>query len=314
MSEPNPTGSTPFTVFDYLGLGFLLVPPAVVVEALMKGETLTLTMLIYAVPAVLIGAVSIYIGRHWDKLKIGTKSSIVSAVEYLSGSYVVLFLIFVLFLVGIAISPILLWPPSQNTAQVETRAFSTAPTLIGVALLLFIGAVIGATIFRRGISWQSLSHQELDYRTQQRKFILSNLYEMLTTYLSVMSVIGDNCGRVVGNGSASQMHWFANYALDRGIRRQYVELHEAATNNFVNISTEAINNNILQFLLEYQNVSSFPGKIERLADLGKTSRDNWDASHQRCRSALLDLKASSFSGILSESATMETLQTMPRNQ
>lgn len=147
MSKSNSTSSTPFTVFDYLGLAFLLVPPGVIVEALMKGETLTLTMFIYAVPAVLIGAVCIYIGRHWDTLKTNTKSSIVSAIDYLSGSYVVLFLIFVLFLGGIAISPILLFPPSHNTAQAETQTFPTGPitTLIGVALLLFIGAVIGVT-------------------------------------------------------------------------------------------------------------------------------------------------------------------------
>jgi len=108
-------------------------------------------MFIYAVPTVLIGTVCIYIGRHWDTLKTNTKSSIVSAIDYLSESYVVLFLIFVLFLGGTAISPILLWPPSHNIAQVETQAFSTGPitTLIGVALLLFIGAVIGVTQSRR---------------------------------------------------------------------------------------------------------------------------------------------------------------------
>jgi hypothetical protein len=130
-----------------------------------------------------------------------------------------------------------------------------------------------AAVFRRS-NRQPLSHQELDYRTQQRRFILSNLNEILTEYLFVMSNIGDTCGRVVGNGSASQMHWFADYALHRGIRRQYGELQTEATNDFVNISTEAVNSSILQFLLEYQNVSSFPEKIERLADLGKTSRDN----------------------------------------
>jgi hypothetical protein len=199
----------------------------------------------------------------------------------------------------------------------------------GVALAFLISLVclsfsffltgLGAHYWRGGRSWnawlrRSVSDQELDYRRQQRKFILSNLDEMLTAYLSVMAMIGDKCGRVVGNGSASQMHWFADYALHRGIRRQYGELQTAATNDFVNISTEAINSNILQFLLEYQNVSSFPEKIERLADLGKTSRDNWDAAHQRCRSALRDLKASSFAGILTESTAMETLQTMPRNR
>jgi hypothetical protein len=142
---------------------------------------------------------------------------------------------------------------------------------------------------------------------------LSNLDEMLNAYLTVMSMISDKCGQT-GNPLAGQMHWFADYALHRGIRRQYGELKKAAENDFVDISTETINGNILQFLLEYQNVSSFPEKIETLAGLGKTSRDNWDAAHQRCRSALHDLKASSFSGILTESTAMETLQVMPRDR
>lgn len=50
------------------------------------------------------------------------------------------------------------------------------------------------------------------------------------------------------------------------------------------------------------------------AGLGKTARDQWDAAHQRCRSALRDLKASSFSGILAESGALETLQVMPRDR
>jgi hypothetical protein len=69
MSEHGQSDSTPFTVFDYLGLGFILEPPAVVVHAVMTGEPLQWSSAPYAVPFVLLGAVFIYIGRNWATLK-----------------------------------------------------------------------------------------------------------------------------------------------------------------------------------------------------------------------------------------------------
>jgi hypothetical protein len=182
--------------------------------------------------------------------------------------------------------------------------------IISAALLLFIGAVIVPAVFRRS---QPFSHQELDYREQQRRFILSNLYEMLTEYLFVMSIISDKCGQT-GNALAGQTNWFADYSLHRGIRRQYGALESVAKRDFTGTLTGEVNGDILQFLKEYEIVAAFPGKIEMAAGLGKTPRDQWDAAHQRCKSALRDLKASSFSGILAGSTAMETLQTMPRNR
>lgn len=189
-------------------------------------------------------------------------------------------------------------------------------TIISAALLLFIGSVMVAAVFRRGVHGQigqPFSDQELDYRAQQRRFILSNLYEILTEYLFVMSIISDKCGQT-GNALAGQTNWFADYSVHRGIRRQYAALESAANRDFTSTLTGEVNGDILQFLKEYEIVAAFPGKIEVAAGLGKTPRDQWDAAHQRCRSALRDLKASSFSGILAESSAMETLQTMPRNR
>src|ERR1700730_8563823 len=71
------------------------------------------------------------------------------------------------------------WPFSLEMAEI----------LISAVLLFVIGLALGAAIFRRGINRKighPLSHQELDYRTQQRKFILSNLDEMLNAFLTVM--------------------------------------------------------------------------------------------------------------------------------
>jgi hypothetical protein len=53
-----------------------------------------------------------------------------------------------------------------------------------------------------------------------------------------------------------------------------------------------------------------PARIEAAAGLAKTPRDQWDAAHQRCRAALLDLKSSLFSGVLTEGNVMDTLQAL----
>jgi hypothetical protein len=87
------SGSTPFTVFDYLGLGFILEPPAVVVHAVMTGEPLKWSNAWYAVPFVVVGAIFIYIGRNWVTLKERANRRVVDAVDILSRSYSIPFLI-----------------------------------------------------------------------------------------------------------------------------------------------------------------------------------------------------------------------------
>jgi|HubBroStandDraft_4_1064222.scaffolds.fasta_scaffold193686_1 hypothetical protein len=41
MSDPDASSGVRFTVFDYLGLAFLLGPPSVAAEVLMRGENIT---------------------------------------------------------------------------------------------------------------------------------------------------------------------------------------------------------------------------------------------------------------------------------
>jgi hypothetical protein len=112
------SGGTPFTVFDYLGLGFILEPPGVLVHAVMTGEPLRWSNAVYAIPFVAIGAVSIAIGRNWETLKKRTSRPLVNAVDRLSRSYVVPFIVFALTLGGIAILPILIWPPNPPSTVV----------------------------------------------------------------------------------------------------------------------------------------------------------------------------------------------------
>jgi hypothetical protein len=130
MSELGQSDSTPFTVFDYLGLGFILEPPAVVVHAVMTGEQLQWSHAGYALPFIAIGAVCIYIGRNWATLREKTNTRIVKAVDSLTRSYIVPFVLFLIALIGVAILPIWLWPPSS---PVSTVVAHDAPTANDVA-------------------------------------------------------------------------------------------------------------------------------------------------------------------------------------
>ena len=188
---------------------------------------------------------------------------------------------------------------------------------LGCLSFAFFLTGLGVHYWRGGRSWNAglrrpVSRQELDYRVQQRKFVLSNLGEMLTAYLNVMSILSDKCGQT-GNELIGQMHWFADYSLHR-VKRQYAVLESAAKRDFTGILTEEVNENILQFLKEYAIAAAFPGKIEATAGFGKTPRDQWDATHQRCRAALLDLKASALSGVLTEDNAIDTMHVSPRNR
>jgi hypothetical protein len=126
---PNPapgghghSDSTPFTVFDYLGLGFILEPPAVLVHAVMTGENLDWSNGRYAIPFVLLGAAFIYIGRNWDSIKAKVNGRVVTAVDALSRSYLVPFIIFLCIIIGIAILPIWIWPLSSSSPATISRS------------------------------------------------------------------------------------------------------------------------------------------------------------------------------------------------
>jgi hypothetical protein len=121
MGEPSASSSTPFTVFDYLGLGFILEPPGVVVHAVMTGEPLKLENAWYALPFIFIGAICIYIGRKWDQRKPGFNTRFVSAIDKLNKSYLVPFVLLVMFLGGVAVIPLLVWPPNRAAIEPQTK-------------------------------------------------------------------------------------------------------------------------------------------------------------------------------------------------
>ena len=114
------TGSTPFTVFDYLGLAFILEPPGVLVHAVMTGEKLNWSTAWYAVPFIVLGAISISVGRNWETVKKKLNGHVVVAVDRLSRSYVVPFIIVLCALIGIAILPIWIWPPNRAPSSTSS--------------------------------------------------------------------------------------------------------------------------------------------------------------------------------------------------
>jgi hypothetical protein len=124
--QPPDTG-TAFTVFDYLGLGCILEPLAVVARAMMPSEPLRWSMVVYGLPFLIIGGIFIYIGRNWGRIKSTRHGGFVKIVDSLSRSYVALFLILLFILGGILVLPILLWPPEASNQTVP--AASPAHTL-----------------------------------------------------------------------------------------------------------------------------------------------------------------------------------------
>jgi hypothetical protein len=134
MAQPDridpPTEGTAFTFFDYLGLAFILEPPAVVAQAAMMGEPLRWSMAYYDLPFLLIGGVSLFIGRCWHKIKPHGNITLVRNIEGASRSFVVLTIIFLLSISAFAISPLLLWPPRQDHAANPgaTSALPSKPT------------------------------------------------------------------------------------------------------------------------------------------------------------------------------------------
>jgi len=278
MSEPSSTSSTPFTVFDYLGLAFLLVPPGVIVEALMKGETLTLIMFIYAAPAVLIGAVCIYIGRNWDRLKITTKSSIVTAVDYLSTSYVVLFSIFVLFLIGIAISPMLLWPPAKNMSSAAPLAAAMrAPPVV-------------------------LSDEEKQFRFGLRTFVLSNLQEQVGAFTQLASRLTNTDSNTVFVKDR-ETTISAGILLDSLLRITYYlsfdSLRKQADTTITAMDPSAVMASALAYFKAYNEAQNYFRNFLILAGLDPTQigmLSHWIDVDARATQAFNDLVTSPLSG------------------
>lgn len=60
---------TAFTVFDYLGLALILEPPAIVIGAVMTGQRLVWTNAVWGIPFLIIGGISIGIGRNLVKIR-----------------------------------------------------------------------------------------------------------------------------------------------------------------------------------------------------------------------------------------------------
>jgi hypothetical protein len=130
MAEHGQSDSTPFTVFDYLGLGFILEPPGVLVHAVMTGEPLKWSNAWYAVPFVVVGATFIYIGRNWVTLKERANSGIVEAVDTLSRSYLIPFLIVLFALIGIVVLPIWIWPSNISRDEKLSTADEIAAAVV----------------------------------------------------------------------------------------------------------------------------------------------------------------------------------------
>jgi hypothetical protein len=127
MPDHGSSSSTPFTIFDYLGLGFILEPPGVLVAAVMKGEALDWWRGLYAIPFVIIGSVFIYIGRNWDIIKTKWGARIVHIVDYLSLSYIALLAVFMMFMSILVMLPLFIWPPPQKT-NVSSKSVFETPT------------------------------------------------------------------------------------------------------------------------------------------------------------------------------------------
>jgi hypothetical protein len=130
VSDHSNSTGTPFTVFDYLGLGFILEPPAVMVHAVMTGEPLKWSNAWYAIPFVALGAAFIYIGRNWATLKERANQRVVDAVDGLSRSYFVPFIIVLLALVGIAVLPFWIWPPANSGSSTGPTANEIAAAVV----------------------------------------------------------------------------------------------------------------------------------------------------------------------------------------
>jgi hypothetical protein len=92
MSDPNASSGVRFTVFDYLGLAFLLGPPSVAAEVLMRGENIPLQGYAWAVALIATGVACVIIGRKWEKIRLHAYPSFSNPVDRLSRSYSALFL------------------------------------------------------------------------------------------------------------------------------------------------------------------------------------------------------------------------------
>src|ERR1700733_14285569 len=67
MSDPDASSGVRFTVFDYLGLAFLLGPPSVAAEVLMRGGEITSAGIHLRGCPIAIGVACVIIGRKWQK-------------------------------------------------------------------------------------------------------------------------------------------------------------------------------------------------------------------------------------------------------
>jgi hypothetical protein len=92
MSDPDASSGVRFTVFDYLGLAFLLGPPSVAAEVLMRGENITSAGIRLGGCPIAIGVACVIIGRKWQKIRLHAYPSFSNSVDRLSRSYSTLFL------------------------------------------------------------------------------------------------------------------------------------------------------------------------------------------------------------------------------
>lgn len=130
MSETNHSNSTAYTVFDYLGLGIILVPPGVVVEALMNNKSLTWAHAAYGIPALVVGAACIYVGRHWDTIRLKLWVNLAQSIDRINNGYLAPAIVFVSIISLLVISPLLLWRPAS------TMSAATMPTADEIASAL----------------------------------------------------------------------------------------------------------------------------------------------------------------------------------
>ncbi len=157
MSESNSSSITHFTVFDYLGLGCILGPPGVAVDALMKGEKITWSYAVYGVPAVIIGAICIYVGRNWPTLKTRVWSKLADGIDRSNNGYFAAVVAFTAFLLLVAVSPMLIWPPSAlpTTLSAEDIASAVARKFPYLAAAQSVGSnqpIITIAEANRGLS------------------------------------------------------------------------------------------------------------------------------------------------------------------
>lgn len=289
-------------LLDYVGLGLVLMPIEAVGPDFIKQNDISSGEWSRAVLLVLCGFLSLAVGVRWENMKPGATGRL-NYLDPIARNPLTWVVIAGAIVFGV---PTVLGRTSPATFIGEMIPFAI---MVGLMWIFFRPLALAG-----GLVLASLSREELDYRVQQRKFVLSNLNEMLEAYLGVMHHVHAQCTNVARSEQASQACRFALLALNNGIIKQYSGLKNAAQNDFSGLTTEETNDKILEFLFEYAKVCDFPSEVEVIASLQRSSRDNWNSAHQRCEAALRDLTASRFVGSLSGTATSTPLMDRARAQ